>query len=39
MSQGTTQIDQLPTVSSSSGTPLENQVPVQLNNSSDRKNI
>tara|TARA_A100001011_G_C14314347_1_gene847163 strand:- start:739 stop:1368 length:630 start_codon:yes stop_codon:yes gene_type:complete len=33
MSQGTTQIDQLPTVSSSSGTPLENQVPVQLNNS------
>lgn len=33
MSQGTTQIDQLPTVSSSSGTPDQNQLPVQLNNS------
>jgi hypothetical protein len=38
MSQGTTQIDQLPTVSSSSGTPEQTQMPVQLNNS-DSENI
>ena len=38
MSQGTTKIDQLPTVSSSSGTPEQTQMPVQLNNS-DSENI